>query len=331
MEIKFKKRKVFARRLIESQIESALENLGHRKAELFMPLLNWFRTQSDLLRYNPRGGHVRFHATEDTLRALIELFNARSHWIRDPFHWQAQPSDTTFYSQLSSLTRHLLVTHEVPRFLDRVWWSQGESAKQHRMWFRHIGQGNSILGLRVAGLNTRPIVKRFMQAPDHYSVTDAIAWAQKPAADPILQPIYPAGLTRRRRKRLTGGKQSTLWHRIGVNDFQLIEYRFGILNIWRIRQIRRSELLRAEGKVMEHCVATYEPLCQTRKTTIWSMTRKIFDGESRSRDRVLTIEVAPSRMVKQALGHRNRRPKKVERQILNRWAAKENLRIDRWV
>ena len=61
------------------------------------------------------------------------------------------------------------------------------------------------------------------------------------------------------------------------------------------------------------------------------MTRKIFDGKARTRERVLTIEVAPRRLIKQALGLRNRGPKKVEREILNRWAEQENLRIDRWV
>ena len=331
MEIKYKKRRTFARRLIENQIESTLNNLGRRKAEQFTPLFNWFRTQSDLLSYRPLGGRVRFHATEEVLRVLTELFSARGYWIRDPFHWQVQPGDFTFYSQLSSLTRHLLVTHEVPRFLDSAWWSQSAESKRHRMWFRHLGQGNSMLGLRVKGLNSRPIVKRFMQAPDHYTVSEAIAWAQKPAADPAPRPVYPAGLSRRRQKRIVGRKHSALWNRIGVKDFQLTEYRFGILNIWRIRQIRRPELLREEGKVMEHCVATYEQCCQSQKTTIWSMTRKIFDGKARTRDRVLTIEVAPRRLIKQALGLRNRGAKKVEREILNRWAEQENLRIDRWV
>lgn len=331
MDIKLAKRRSYARRLIESQIEATLKQLDCFEEEKFLLLVNRFRNESGLLDYCPQGGHARFHSTESVLRGLNELFNSRRYWIRDQFDWQPDNNDVTFYSLFGSLARHLLATHEVPRFLDSAWWSQGAEAKQHRMWFRHIGQGNSMLGLRVAGLKSRPVVRRFLQAPSHYSVPDAIAWAQKRAEPPAPVPIYPAGLSRRRRRRLHGRKSAVLWHRIGVNDFHLTEYRFGILNIWRIRQIRRSELLREEGATMKHCVATYEPQCRSGSTTIWSMTRKIFDGKDRKSDRTLTIEVTPRRVILQALGFRNRRAKKVEREIMLKWAEKENLSLYKWL
>ncbi len=333
MENKLAKRSSFARRLINSQIASTRQQINYSDESQFLLLVNQLRDSSCLLDYSTQSGYAWFYATEYILRGLQQLCEARRHWIRDPSDWKPNPTDMTFNSLFGSLVRHLLATHAVPKFLDKAWWVDYGSAKQHQMWFRHVGQGNSMLGLRVPRLRSREVVKRFLQAPDHYTVDAAIAWAQKPKSTPATDQVYPAGASRRREKRQRGGRSEKLWKQIGVKDFFYTEDLAGILSIWQIRQIRCAQRLRDEGKTMRHCVASYEDACRMGKTTIWSMTGKVFDGKSipKNRGRVLTIEVTPGRVIKTALGPLNRRPKAKEREVMLRWAAKENLKLDRWV
>jgi len=333
MKNKLAKRSRFARRLINSQIATTLQQVNHRDEAQFLLLVNQLRDASCLLDYSTSSGHAWFCGAEYILRGLQQLCDARRHWIREPIDWAPALDDVTFNSLFGSLARHLLATHDVPKFLDKAWWTEYDSAKQHQMWFRHVGKGNSVLGLRVPRLRSREVVKRFLRAPDHYTVDAAIAWAQKTKAIVVSDQVYPAGASRRREKRQRGGRSEKLWKQIGVKDFFYTEDLAGILSMWQIRQIRCAGRLRDEGKTMRHCVACYEDACRMGKTTIWSMTGKIFDGKSpmKNRGRVLTIEVTPDRVIKTALGPLNRRPKAKEREVMLRWAAKEDLTLDRWV
>ena len=188
-----------------------------------------------------------------------------------------------------------------------------------------------MLGLKLSAIRTRPVATRFLMAPDHLTVEQAISWAQKPAPSARPRPIYPCGITLRRQKRAVAQACAKLWKRIGVSDYYQTEMRNGVLNVWQIRQILREDKLKQEGKVMKHCVGSYVNSCSTGRTTIWSMTRKIFDSESKGARRVLTIEVLPNRRISQALGFRNRDPRKDEYEILKLWAAKERLTISRYI
>ncbi len=117
------------------------------------------------------------------------------------------------------------------------------------------------------------------------------------------------------------GIPSLTWDHSGIGGFQHDE---GWERTWTIRELTNSSELTVEGKVMRHCVASYASLCSRRLSSIWSMMCTSYLGQKR----VLTIEVDPAiRMIVQARGKRNARPSPAARGIMEKWAAKEGLRV----
>lgn len=110
------------------------------------------------------------------------------------------------------------------------------------------------------------------------------------------------------------------WERSGIDSFRLEQD--GVE--WSIEELLTSRELRVEGGIMQHCVATYIPLCARRRTTIWSMKIQ----QEGQRKRALTIEVLPeSKRIIQARGKQNAAPSKTARDILNLWATQEGLKF----
>ena len=112
--------------------------------------------------------------------------------------------------------------------------------------------------------------------------------------------------------------ETTSWEPtpIGTFDYQ------GNDAVWTIRELLTDRELRVEGDNMHHCVADYIEACATRKTSIWSM--RVLRGDERRR--VMTIEVEPeSKTIWQAQGKRNARPNSAAQEILQKWAAQEQL------
>lgn len=93
---------------------------------------------------------------------------------------------------------------------------------------------------------------------------------------------------------------------------------------WTIHELLTDRELRAEGGIMQHCVASYIQACARRQTSIWSMQVE----KAGTRKRVLTIEVLPdSRRIKQANGKRNSPASESAQIMLNRWAIQEGLAL----
>jgi hypothetical protein len=94
---------------------------------------------------------------------------------------------------------------------------------------------------------------------------------------------------------------------------------------WTIRELLDSDDLAAEGKAMEHCVATYTDYCSRRLATIWSVAVEGIEG----RERVATVEVNPaSREVVQSKAHGNEDPNELCLAILKEWADREGLKVE---
>ena len=116
------------------------------------------------------------------------------------------------------------------------------------------------------------------------------------------------------------------WPLSGINGFDWIEGREGTpsLRRWTIRELLTSRALVAEGRAMQHCVATYVRSCSRRVTSIWSLEMENHEGSQR----VLTVEVRlPHKIICQARGKRNVLPDEKSRSILRRWAGQEGLRL----
>jgi len=116
------------------------------------------------------------------------------------------------------------------------------------------------------------------------------------------------------------------WAWSGIPDFRLEE---GGENtdghcVWTIHELLSSGELIEEGRRMQHCVASYAASCQSGRTTIWSLRLRKAGAEKR----VLTVEVLPrDRVIVEARGRLNARPKPVARRILERWAQTAGLSI----
>ncbi len=112
------------------------------------------------------------------------------------------------------------------------------------------------------------------------------------------------------------------WDRSSIGEF-LVQDESG--RTWTIRELLDSEEMAAEGKAMEHCVATYTESCARRLTTIWSVGMETSEG----RQRVLTVEVNPaSREVVQAKARCNEEPDESSMAILKDWAGREGLKME---
>lgn len=110
---------------------------------------------------------------------IVALASRPDAWLRPVTTWKAKSHNDG--KRFASLARHLYAAFEVPRFMDRVWFTGGTREQD---WFRHIGAGKNIRtaeGLPIA-MNKR-IAHHFLQAPDSYSVEAAFRWGQVASLD----------------------------------------------------------------------------------------------------------------------------------------------------
>jgi hypothetical protein len=117
------------------------------------------------------------------------------------------------------------------------------------------------------------------------------------------------------------------WPASGTRPFEWTE---GVLasndlRRWTIVELVNRQELYHEGRVMRHCVASYERSCLGGGTSIWSLGVERNLGRRR---RVLTIELGNvSRRIGQIRGKANRIPSQKEMMIVRRWATQENLTL----
>jgi len=90
-----------------------------------------------------------------------------------------------------------------------------------------------------------------------------------------------------------------------------------------ITELLNYEDLCHEGKVLNHCVATYVEDCLDGSCSIWSLR---CDGGEEPRS-LVTIEVDREGNIAQALGKYNAQPEEEQMDIIKAWARKEGLRI----
>jgi hypothetical protein len=146
-----------------------------------------------------------------------------------------------------------------------------------------------------------------------------------PQPDVSLKGWTVASLMRRVgewRERSKGGPEKRLirWPRSGIGEYRREEGG----QVWTIRELLDSDELAAEGKAMDHCVASYTDSCSKRETTIWSLG---LEGQG-DHQRTLTIEVNPeTKEVVEAKMKDNDEPDERSRSLLEDWARQEGLKV----
>jgi hypothetical protein len=116
------------------------------------------------------------------------------------------------------------------------------------------------------------------------------------------------------------------WPRSGIASFEFVEGSLenGTLKIWTLTELLSSKALSAEGRKMNHCVASYTRSCAQGRSSIWSLELESAEGKRK----LLTVEVnTAARLICQARGKRNALPADKHRAILRRWAEQAGLRF----
>lgn len=125
-----------------------------------------------------------------------------------------------------------------------------------------------------------------------------------------------------------GGKFQ--WARSDIEEFSLREgsEKKRNLKFWHIRELLSTDELSQESRTMRHCVSSYAKSCYSGKKSIWTVESEDENG----RRKVLTVEILrPENLIRQVRGKQNRLPTLTEKFLLERWAAKENLKIAEYV
>ena len=131
-------------------------------------------------------------------------------------------------------------------------------------------------------------------------------------------------------------QQVCAWIPSGISAFSLIEggeacpdqsespNLVGNVKHWIIRELLSSAALVAEGRRLNHCVASYASSCRQRYSSIWTMEVESFSGVKK----LLTIEVhLKTRTIVQIRGKSNRLPTEKEKRLICRWATNARLKM----
>ena len=114
------------------------------------------------------------------LRGLIKLHDRKALWLRPLKEWKPKSKNTE--RMFGELARHLFDEFgDVPRFMERVWLREDRPSWRYRDWFVHLGRGHNLRKAKLPIPLTKKMAHFFLQAPDEYSVEQALRWGQMKA------------------------------------------------------------------------------------------------------------------------------------------------------
>jgi hypothetical protein len=133
--------------------------------------------KADFLDLNPVIGLFGSSEGNTSVDGLYAISAHSDQWQRIPESWK--PVRHGLHNRFGELLRHLFALYPLPVFFDSVWFAGvGQEATKQQQWYVHVGRGGNI---RTAGLPmayTKRMAHLFLQAPDDYSVTNALRWGQ---------------------------------------------------------------------------------------------------------------------------------------------------------
>lgn len=99
---------------------------------------------------------------------------------------------------------------------------------------------------------------------------------------------------------------------------------YDVEETWTVEELLSSKALQEEGRILAHCVFSYESSVTRGTTSIWSMSMAVHGNKKKQ----MTIELRNDIMrVVQFRGKYNRKASVQEMQILHEWAHLNNLSI----
>ena len=164
---------------IDEAIKTTLDQLDHHPQSrgAFLRLLDCVRGRTSVLKPTLCRGTPGWVAPLFLLNRLRNLAIRHNHWIRPCESWQ--PPAGNLRPVFRSLAAHLLTHYPVPGFMDSGWdLPDGPEGFRQQSWFIRLGRGASFRSLNLPLALTRGMEHYLRQAPDHYSVTQALRYGE---------------------------------------------------------------------------------------------------------------------------------------------------------
>jgi hypothetical protein len=161
------------------KIQAAFDSLGPVPGarEALLKLLLHVEKQGDLFDVKPACIRLGPQEGNTYIEGLGALALWHNHWLRDPSEWM--PDSHNARKQFGSLLRHLLAKYEVPVFMDMVWLlSADQDPRLQQKWFVEVGMGGNIRKTHIPLTLTKKMAHLFLQAPDDYTVYEALRRGQ---------------------------------------------------------------------------------------------------------------------------------------------------------
>jgi hypothetical protein len=164
---------------IDAEIKSALDELGagQERRAAFVRLLAQVRSRTSLLKPGRGRGVPGWVEPIFLLNRLKRLAARQQLWLRPCETW-VPPSDN-LRPAFRSLAHHLLACYPVPGFLDSVWdLPAGPEGFRQQSWYIRLGRGVGLRTLNLPLVLTRTMEHHARQAPDHYTVPQALRYGE---------------------------------------------------------------------------------------------------------------------------------------------------------
>ena len=160
-----------------SDVNTAAQQFHASRRPAVTKILHAFKTTRNpqnllhiLLNLNERG----FVESLYMLRSIASVADNYKDRLRDIESWTLTTQNPR--KQASLLLRHLYANYDVPLFMDSVFYKGGTL---HQEWFKHLGSGQNLRSATGLPIQvSKKIAHHFGKAPAHYTVTEALRWAQ---------------------------------------------------------------------------------------------------------------------------------------------------------
>jgi hypothetical protein len=176
---KIRKQRRDARLKIDASITSTLKEMaGEAECRAaFQQLLAGVRVHTDLLKPTPGQGSVGWAAPVFLIGRLSNLARHHRAWLRPCEAWRSPGGNLR--AVFRSLAAHLLTGYPVPAFMDSAWdLPVGAEGFLQQAWYVRLGQGARLRDLDLPVELTRKMEHYVRQAPDHYTVLQALRFGE---------------------------------------------------------------------------------------------------------------------------------------------------------
>jgi hypothetical protein len=164
---------------IDDAISAALAAFeGDRERRLaFERLVATVRLRTALLKPTQGRASAGWVAPLFLINRLRNLAARQRHWIRPCEAWESASGNLR--PAFRSLAQHLVAPYAVPGFMDSVWdLPAGAEGFRQQAWYIRLGRGTVFRHLNLPIGLTRRMEHHVRQAPDHYTVAQALRYGE---------------------------------------------------------------------------------------------------------------------------------------------------------